>query len=75
MPKVSLSPPTLVALTDDGLVKEQQPNEQAPFLKVDKITARWNKDDKLPTLKDISVDLQPGDLLVVIGAVGSSKVT
>lgn len=72
MPKLFLSPP-LLTLTN-GLEKDHQQKPAEPFLRVEKITARWNADDKLPTLKDISVDLKAGDLLAVIGAVGSSKV-
>ena len=45
-----------------------------PSLKLCKITARWNKTTTEPTLRDISVDLKSGDLLAIIGPVGSGKV-
>ena len=40
---------------------------------VNNITARWNQEMVKPTLKDISTRLKPGDLLAVIGPVGSGK--
>ena len=48
-------------------------SHREPSLQVQRITARWNSEDKQPTLKDISVDLKPGDLLCVVGPVGSGK--
>ncbi len=41
---------------------------------VNNITAKWNQEVVRPTLKDVSVRLKQGDLLAVIGPVGSGKV-
>ncbi|CAG2165685.1 unnamed protein product [Oppiella nova] len=40
---------------------------------VNNISAKWSKDIPYPTLDNISVHLRPGDLLAVIGPVGSGK--
>lgn len=42
---------------------------------VNNITAKWNNDLIRPTLSNINVRLKPGDLLAVIGSVGSGKVS
>lgn len=59
--------------SDDQTHKHDQNSEA--FLKVQNITIKWKSDDKLPTVQNISVDLKPGDLLVIIGPVGSGKST
>ncbi|CAG2108689.1 unnamed protein product, partial [Medioppia subpectinata] len=40
---------------------------------MNEMTVRWNNDMTEPTLRDISLSVKPGELLVVIGAVGSGK--
>ncbi|CAG2110820.1 unnamed protein product, partial [Medioppia subpectinata] len=40
---------------------------------MDNMSVRWNKDMTEPTLRDISLSLKPGELLAVVGSVGSGK--
>lgn len=54
--------------------KDSSPAEASSLI-VNNITAKWNQDMVKPTLKDISTKLKPGDLLAVIGPVGSGKVS
>lgn len=41
---------------------------------IKQISAKWEKESKIPTFKNISLDLKAGDLLAVIGPIGSGKV-
>lgn len=50
----------------------KQEKQVEPKLEVNNITARWQT-SLHPTLSNISVSLKPGDLLLVIGPVGSGK--
>lgn len=45
-----------------------------PQVVVNRISAKWTSELKKPTLMNISANLKPGDLLAVIGSVGSGKV-
>lgn len=44
-------------------------------IRVKQIAAKWEKSSKIPTFKNISLDLKEGDLLIVIGPIGSGKVS
>ena len=43
-------------------------------LLVEDMSAKWNPDMDVSTLKDISLTLKDGELLAVIGPVGAGKV-
>ncbi|XP_025017235.1 multidrug resistance-associated protein 4-like isoform X2 [Tetranychus urticae] len=40
---------------------------------VDKLSAKWDKNSEIVNLKNLSFKLEPGELLVIIGTVGSGK--
>ncbi|CAG2100059.1 unnamed protein product, partial [Medioppia subpectinata] len=40
---------------------------------IDNMNVRWNNDMTEPTLRDISLSVKPGQLLAVVGTVGSGK--
>lgn len=40
---------------------------------MNKVNASWNGNDRLSILKNITLSVTPGELLVVIGPVGSGK--
>ena len=42
-------------------------------IKLKKYTGRWSKNCDVDNLKNISVNIKPGELIVVIGSVGSGK--
>lgn len=42
-------------------------------IKLKKYTGRWTKDAEVDNLKNVSVNIKPGELIVVIGSVGSGK--
>lgn len=59
-----------------SLIKEHATNEPSePKLSVRGMTGSWTKNQSRKTLDNISLDLCPGDLLAVIGPVGSGKVS
>jgi ABC-type bacteriocin/lantibiotic exporter with double-glycine peptidase domain len=35
---------------------------------------RWNEEDEKPILHDINLNVKPGELIAIVGAVGSGKV-
>ncbi|XP_054166167.1 ATP-binding cassette sub-family C member 4-like [Oppia nitens] len=55
----------------DGLNSGCNVDEKGVF--IDNMTARWSYDVTEPTLKDISICVKPGQLLAIIGSVGSGK--
>ncbi|XP_023230038.1 multidrug resistance-associated protein 4-like, partial [Centruroides sculpturatus] len=56
---------TLKAVEDSKILTEYG-------IRMNNVTATWKK-EAYPTLKDISINVQPGELLTVIGPVGSGK--
>ena len=69
-----------LSLSNDRLDKinnhnrnENEKNEIGIF--INNIVARWTKEIQEPTLDNITAFVQPGQLLGVIGSVGSGKVT
>lgn len=48
-------------------------NSKVGEIKLDRLNGRWSKKQAHDTLKNISLDIKPGELVVVIGAVGSGK--
>ena len=62
---------------DKGAKGNESPkvgDESISWLSIKNITANWTKEQNRATLKNISVDVCPGELLAVIGPVGSGKV-
>ncbi|KAJ6223803.1 hypothetical protein RDWZM_002348 [Blomia tropicalis] len=59
----------------NGFDKVQVHNENVQKIQIraENINANWIAEQKQPTLKNISIDLKAGDLLIVIGPVGSGK--
>ncbi|XP_043928932.1 ATP-binding cassette sub-family C member 4 isoform X2 [Protopterus annectens] len=53
--------------------KLQCNENMGPFVQLQNVTCTWNKMYDIPTLKDISFTVRPGDLLAVIGSVGAGK--
>ncbi|XP_023228582.1 multidrug resistance-associated protein 4-like [Centruroides sculpturatus] len=60
---------------ENNAVKSTEENENSTEYKIrmDSVTAAW-KNEFEPTLNGISVNMQPRELLIVIGPVGSGKV-
>ncbi|CAG2104722.1 unnamed protein product, partial [Medioppia subpectinata] len=46
-------------------------NKKGVFM--DKMSVRWNNETTEPTLRNISLSVKPGELLAVVGSVGSGK--
>lgn len=65
--------PTPEELKSKAAGKEKDSSKGSSVV-VNNITAKWNQEVVRPTLKDVSVRLKQGDLLAVIGPVGSGKV-
>ena len=59
-------------LENEGIPYENSDNQYSVV--VDRMSAIWNPQTSSPTLKDISLQLKRGELLAVIGPVGSGKV-
>jgi ABC-type multidrug transport system fused ATPase/permease subunit len=47
---------------------------RGPGVSLSCATAQWSRDTGEPTLRDITLTLRPGELLIVIGTVGAGKV-
>lgn len=61
--------------TSDDVKKEVNQNEAAPIgIFVDNLTAKWSPDHAENTLTNVSLKVNSGELLAVIGHVGSGKV-
>lgn len=58
-----------------GRKEVNYPKAVEPSLVVNNIIAKWSSDMINPTLKNITARLKPGELLAVIGPVGSGKVS
>ena len=65
---------TLNGLSTNGLKKinYEDANEKGIF--INNIVARWTKEIQEPTLGNITTFVKPGQLLAVVGGVGSGKV-
>ncbi|CAG2102834.1 unnamed protein product [Medioppia subpectinata] len=55
-----------------GVMENTSSNEEKGVF-MDKMSVRWNNETTEPTLRDISLSVKPGQLLGVVGAVGSGK--
>jgi len=60
-------PTTLLAEKPDQIVK--------PFVKIRGGSFGWKKDSDLATIKDINLDIMPGELTLITGPVASGKTT
>ncbi|CAG2115875.1 unnamed protein product, partial [Medioppia subpectinata] len=55
-----------------GVMENTLSNEEKGVF-MDKMSVRWNNETTEPTLRDISLSVKPGQLLSVVGSVGSGK--
>ncbi|CAG2103694.1 unnamed protein product, partial [Medioppia subpectinata] len=53
--------------------KENTSSNKEKGVFMDKMSVRWNNETTEPTLRDISLSVKPGQLLAVVGSVGSGK--
>ena len=49
-------------------------DEEKDTIILDKVTGKWRKDKNEDTLKNINLNTKPGQLIAIIGPVGSGKV-
>ena len=47
---------------------------KADTVTLEKVTGKWNKDEKEDTLSNINMNMKSGQLIAIIGPVGSGKV-
>ena len=47
---------------------------KADTVTLDKVTGKWNKDENEDTLSNINMNMKSGQLIAIIGPVGSGKV-
>ncbi|CAG2104614.1 unnamed protein product [Medioppia subpectinata] len=55
-----------------GVMENTSSNEEKGVF-MDKMSVRWNNETTEPTLRDISLSVKTGQLLAVVGSVGSGK--
>ncbi|XP_054158234.1 ATP-binding cassette sub-family C member 4-like, partial [Oppia nitens] len=60
-------------LTVDKQHREMNADDNGYTIVVENMSATWDTKLKSPTIRDITVSLAPGELLAVIGAIGSGK--
>ncbi|XP_054155290.1 ATP-binding cassette subfamily C member 4-like [Oppia nitens] len=61
------------SIDNQNHLKSKELNNESISVSIDNIIANWSNENPNPTLHNISVNLKCGDLLAVIGPVGSGK--